>query len=83
MSVLMRRVVIKKCSKQPLSPMENSHAAPSKRANCDVFCLFSLISTARPVSAEVTWIEFTSKQPYGTFRAGDYVIWQGKIRGVR
>jgi len=46
-----------------------------------LFCLFSLISTARPVSAEVTRIEFTSKQPYGTFRAGDYVIWQGKIRG--
>jgi hypothetical protein len=47
-----------------------------------LFCLFSLISTARPVSAEVTRIEFTSKQPC-TFRAGDYVIWQGKIRGVR
>ncbi|MEB2674370.1 alpha/beta hydrolase domain-containing protein [Bradyrhizobium japonicum] len=46
-----------------------------------LFGLFSLISTARPVSAEVTRIEFTSKQPYGTFRAGDYVIWQGKIRG--
>ena len=46
-----------------------------------LFCLFSLISTARPVSAEVTRIEFTSKQPYGTFRAGDYVIWQGKVHG--
>ncbi|MBR0874556.1 hypothetical protein JQ633_29655 [Bradyrhizobium tropiciagri] len=46
-----------------------------------LFCLFSLISTARPAGAEVTRIEFTSKQPYGTFRAGDYVIWQGKIRG--
>ena len=46
-----------------------------------LLCLFSLISTARPASAEVTRIEFTSKQPYGTFRAGDYVIWQGKIRG--
>lgn len=46
-----------------------------------LFCLFSLIATARSASAEVTRIEFTSKQPYGTFRAGDYVIWQGKIHG--
>jgi len=46
-----------------------------------LFCLLSLIVTARSAIAEVTRIEFTSKQPYGTFRAGDYVIWQGKIRG--
>jgi hypothetical protein len=32
-------------------------------------------------SAEVTRIEYTSKQPYGTFRVGDYVIWQGRIHG--
>ncbi len=35
----------------------------------------------RPASADVTRIEFTSKQPFGTFRAGDYVIWQGKVHG--
>jgi len=46
-----------------------------------LFCLFSLMSTARSASAEVTRIEFTSKQPYGTFRTGDYVIWQGRIHG--
>jgi hypothetical protein len=46
-----------------------------------MFCLFSLIAMARSASAEITRIEFTSKQPYGTFRAGDYVIWQGKIHG--
>src|SRR6516165_7799992 len=46
-----------------------------------VFCLLGLMATARSASAEVTRTEFTSKQPYGTFRAGDYVIWQGKIRG--
>jgi hypothetical protein len=46
-----------------------------------LFCLLSLIATARTAIAEVTRIEFTSKQPYGTFRTGDYVIWHGKIRG--
>lgn len=46
-----------------------------------LFCLFSLIATARSAIAEVTRIEFTSKQPYGTFRFGDYVIWQGRIHG--
>jgi len=46
-----------------------------------VFCLLGLMATARSVSAEVTRTEFTSKQPYGTFRVGDYVIWQGRIHG--
>jgi hypothetical protein len=46
-----------------------------------VFCLLGLIATARSASADVTRTEFTSKQPYGTFRVGDYVIWQGRIHG--
>jgi len=46
-----------------------------------VLCLLGLIATARSASAEVTRIEFTSKQAYGTFRVGDYVIWQGRIHG--
>src|SRR5690348_4011313 len=46
-----------------------------------LFCLLCLIATARSAIAEVTRIEFTSKQPYGTFRVGDYVIWQGRIHG--
>jgi hypothetical protein len=46
-----------------------------------VFCLFGLIAAAESASAEVTRTEFTSKQPYGTFRVGDYVIWQGRIHG--
>jgi hypothetical protein len=29
--------------------------------------LFCLLATAQPASAKVTGIEFTSKQPYGTF----------------
>jgi len=32
-------------------------------------------------SAEVTRLELASKQPYGSFRSGDYVIWQGKVHG--
>src|SRR5262252_5964251 len=39
------------------------------------------MATARSASAEVTRTEFMSKQPYGTFRVGDYVIWQGRIHG--
>ena len=43
-----------------------------------LLCSLGLIAAARPAAAEVTKIEFTSKQPFGTFRAGDYVIWQGQ-----
>src|SRR3954471_15797227 len=32
-------------------------------------------------SAEVTRLEITSKKPYGSFSAGDYVIWEGKLHG--
>src|ERR1700759_2863016 len=46
-----------------------------------LFCLLSLIAVTTSATAEVTKIEFTSKQPFGTFRTGDYVIWQGKIHG--
>ena len=41
-----------------------------------------LLSTGFGVAnAEVTRFEITSKQPYGSFRTGDYVIWQGKVHG--
>src|SRR4029077_17845436 len=46
-----------------------------------LLCSLGLIVAARPAAAEITKIEFTSKQPFGTFRTGDYVIWQGKIHG--
>jgi hypothetical protein len=46
-----------------------------------VFCLIGLIAAAQSASAEITRTEFTSKQPFGTFRAGDYVIWQGRVHG--
>ena len=31
--------------------------------------------------AELTRLDIASKEPYGTFRAGEYVIWQGRVRG--
>lgn len=43
--------------------------------------LISVLVGASPVSAEVTRLDIASKQPFGSFRAGDYVIWQGKIHG--
>src|SRR5262249_13427149 len=46
-----------------------------------VFCLLVLIPAAQSASAEDTPPEFKSNQPYGTFRVGDYVIWQGRIHG--
>ncbi len=46
-----------------------------------LICLLGLFAAGRPATAEVIRIEFTSKQPYGTFRAGEYVIWQGRIHG--
>jgi len=44
-------------------------------------CLLCLIGAARSATAEVTRIDFTSKQSYGTFGVGEYVIWQGSIHG--
>src|SRR5579863_768936 len=46
-----------------------------------VLCLLGLMAVTASAIAEVTRIEFTSKQPYGTFRVGDYVMWQGMISG--
>jgi hypothetical protein len=46
-----------------------------------LICPLTLFVASSPAAAEVTGIEFTSKQPYGTFRAGEYVIWQGRIHG--
>src|SRR5690349_15925741 len=47
-----------------------------------VILLLGLIGFATaPARAEVTRIEWTSKQPFGTFHAGNYVIWQGAVHG--
>jgi hypothetical protein len=40
-----------------------------------------LAITTIPVAAKVTQLEITSKEPYGTFRAGEYVMWQGRVHG--
>jgi len=40
-----------------------------------------LVAGMTPVAAKVTRLEIASKQPYGTFRSGDYVIWQGRVHG--
>ena len=46
-----------------------------------MLCLAGLVIASQSATAEVTRIDFTSKKPYGTFRAGDYVISEGKISG--
>lgn len=43
--------------------------------------LLPMIAATRSAVAEIRQVEITSKEPYGTFRAGDYVIWQGRIHG--
>jgi hypothetical protein len=54
------------------------HRASASLAMCLV-ALLGLVAT--PARAEVTRIEWTSKAPFGTFRAGDYVMWQGRLHG--
>ncbi len=40
-----------------------------------------LLAGVGAAQAELTRLEITSKQPFGSFAAGDYVIWQGRIFG--
>ena len=44
-------------------------------------CVASLVTAFTPAHAELTRLEVASKQPYGSFRAGEFVIWQGKVHG--
>jgi Alpha/beta hydrolase domain len=39
------------------------------------------LATAPPACADVTRLEITSKESYGTFRPGEYVLWKGKLHG--
>ena len=41
----------------------------------------AVAGTAQVALADVTRLEITSKQPYGTFQSGDYMRWDGKIKG--
>lgn len=40
-----------------------------------------LLASVAPAAAKVVRLEVTSKEPYGSFWAGDYVIWQGRVHG--
>src|SRR5437588_7146979 len=40
-----------------------------------------MLVLAAPAAAKVTRLEIVSKEPYGSFRSGDYVIWHGKVHG--
>jgi len=46
-----------------------------------LFAALLLLAGACQASAEVVRLEITSKQPYGTFEAGDYVMWKGRVHG--
>jgi len=48
-----------------------------------VLALVALVTLtgAAPVRAGITRLEITSKQPFGSFRTGDYVIWEGHVHG--
>jgi hypothetical protein len=54
---------------------------PNRPVLIFVLCALGLMAAIRSAIAEVTRIDFTSRQPYGTFRSGDYVIWEGRIHG--
>jgi hypothetical protein len=60
--------------------MSMPHRAASLVATL-LLCLPTFVAATWPANAEVTRIDWTSKQPYGTFRAGNYVIWQGRVHG--
>ncbi|MBI3375103.1 MAG: hypothetical protein HY017_25555 [Betaproteobacteria bacterium] len=54
---------------------------PNRLSLVAAIFLISLLAGVEPAIAEVTRLEIASKQPYGSFSGGDYVIWQGKVHG--
>lgn len=54
---------------------------PNRLSRVAAVLFVVLLAGLRPANAEVTRLEFASKQPYGSFSSGDYVIWQGKVHG--
>ena len=42
---------------------------------------FLVFTSSMPAIAEVTRLDITAKQPFGSFRVGDYVILRGKVHG--
>jgi hypothetical protein len=39
------------------------------------------LAVALPAHADVTRLEITSKESYGAFRPGEYVLWKGRLHG--
>src|SRR5262249_43957080 len=66
---------------RPVTSDERMPHRPSALIVLVLLCVVASVAGARRVNAEVTRIEFTSKQEYGTFHPGDYVIWRGRIHG--
>ena len=48
---------------------------------CGAVLAALLVAGMSPAAAKVTRLEISSKQPYGSFRSGDYVIWEGRVHG--
>jgi hypothetical protein len=46
-----------------------------------LLCFLGMLSGARRANAEIVRLEFSIKQPFGSFHAGNYVIWDGKAQG--
>jgi Alpha/beta hydrolase domain len=46
-----------------------------------LFAIVGLLAVSQPSRAEVVRLEITSKQAYGTFRPGEYVLWKGRLHG--
>src|SRR5689334_10864388 len=57
--------------------MKNSRG----RGALQAMLLSALLLVTTSVAAKVTRLEITSKQPYGTFSTGEYVVWQGRVHG--
>ncbi len=54
---------------------------PNRLSRIAATFFISFFACVGAAHAEITRLEITSKQPYGSFRAGDYVMWQGKVYG--
>ncbi|MEP7070509.1 MAG: alpha/beta hydrolase domain-containing protein, partial [Usitatibacter sp.] len=44
-------------------------------------CAALLLTAFIPARAELTRLEIVSKQPYGSFQTGEFVIWKGTVHG--
>ena len=47
----------------------------------DCFVAAVALASMACAHAELTHLDIATKRPYGSFRAGDYVYWEGKVRG--